>query len=126
MFKTVLVKKLVDDGARLLKALDARKFPVSAALWFFFQESMTWKLIIVSDVASAPGPREAYMQIQSAMVGLNLDLALDDITVMSPTSKNFPNFRRTIEGVAKVALLNRKPYSEGVSFEDAYIYRWLD
>jgi hypothetical protein len=121
-----LVKRLVDDGAQLLQALDAQRFPVSAALWFYPQESMRWKLVIVSDVASAPGPLEAYTQIQKAMVGLNLDLALDDIMVMSPTSKNFPNFRRTIEGVAKVALLNRKPYSEGVAFEDAYVYRWLD
>ena len=126
MYKTILVRKLIDDGARLLAMLDAQEFPISAALWFYLQETMAWKLVVVSDVAGTPGPLEAYMQIQKAMMGLNLELALDDIMVMSPTSKNFQDFRRRIEGVAKIALLNRKPHSEGVPFEDAYVYRWLD
>jgi hypothetical protein len=77
-----------------------------------------------TSVASNPGPLEAYMQIQFAMNGLNLSISLDDIIVMSPYSRKFDAFKRTMEGVAKGALLHPENPSEGVAFDDAYVYRW--
>lgn len=126
MYKTVLVKKLIDDGAFLLETLEGRHFPISAALWFYHEESTTWKLVIVSDVANTSGPGEAYLRIQQAMAGLDLDLALDDIMIMSPQSKTFKDLRRRIEGVANVASLIRKTFPKGISFGDAHVYRWPD
>jgi len=117
---------MIEDGAKLLKALDDRGVPVRAAVWFDDPEKMAWKLVVVSPVASSPGPLEAYLQIQQAMSGLDLNIALDDITVMSPNSRKFEEFKRTMEGVAKEALLRPKRPSEGVVFDDAYIYRWLE
>jgi len=126
MYKTILVKQMIEDGARLLQRLDETDVPVRAAAWFDDPEKMAWKLIIVSPAASKPGPLEAYMRIQHAMMGLELNIALDDIVVMSPSSRKFESFRRTMEGVAKGALLHPKGSSEGVAFDDAYVYRWLE
>jgi hypothetical protein len=126
MYKTVLVKQMIEDGAQLLKRLDDRGIPVRAAVWFEDPERMSWKLILVTSVASNPGPLEAYLQIQQAMNGLALNIALDDIVVMSPNSRKFEDFKRTMEGVAKGALLHPKGSSEGVAFDDAYVYRWLE
>jgi hypothetical protein len=125
MYKTVLVKQLVEDGAELLAKLDEIGIPVRAALWFDDPDRMAWKLVIVTSVAGSPGPLEAYLQIQRAMSGLHLSLSLDDIIVMNPNSRTFEEFKRTVEGVAKGALLHPKG-SETVSFDDAYIYRWLE
>jgi len=124
MYKTVLVKQMIEDGAKLLQRLDERDVPVHAAAWFDDPEKMAWKLVIVSPLAGKPGPLEAYMEIQQAMSGLDLNIALDDIVVMSPNSRKFEDFKRTMEGVAKGALLHPKGSSEGVAFDDAYLYRW--
>jgi hypothetical protein len=126
MYKTILVKQMIEDGAKLLKKLDDLNIDVRAAAWFDDPEKMAWKLVIVSSAANNPGPLEAYMQIQRAMNGLGLNIALDDVVVMSPNSRKFEDFRRTLEGVAKGAFLNPKGSSEGVALDDAYVYRWLE
>jgi len=126
MYKTILVKQMIEDGAKLLQRLDEKGLPVRAAAWFDDPEKMAWKLVIVSSVASNPGPLEAFMQIQRAMNGLNLNIALEDIVVMSPNSRKFEDFKRTMEGVTRGSLLHPKGSSEGVAFDDAYVYRWLE
>jgi len=126
MYTTILVEKLIEDGAKLLKGLDGRAVPVTAAAWFYDPDRSGWQLVIVTSVASKPGPLEAYMQIQAAMTGLDLSFALSDISVMSPQSRKFEEFKRTIEGAAGGARIKPKSPSEGTAFDDAYIYRWLD
>jgi hypothetical protein len=126
MYKTILVEQLIEDGARLLKGLDERDVPVRAAAWFYDPEKMVWKLVIVTPVASDPGPLEAYMRIQPAMTGIGLSFSLDDIIVMSPNSRKFAEFKRTIEGAAPSAVLRPKDSPGGVVFDDAYVYRWLE
>jgi hypothetical protein len=126
MYKTILVKQMIDEGAQLLGRLDARGIPVRAALWYDDPEKLAWKLVIVTSVASNPGPLEAYLQIQSAMTGLDLGVSLDDIVVMSPTSRKFEDLRRTMEGATQGAFLHPIDPSHGTVFDDAYVYRWLD
>jgi len=125
MYKTVLVNQMIEDGAKLLKKLDGRGIPVSAAAWFDDPEKQSWKLIVVTSAAQNPGPLEVYMQIQHAMGGLPLSFALDDITVMSPSSRKFEEFRRMMEVAARGESLRPKAPSVGVAFDDAYVYRWL-
>lgn len=110
----------------MLQKLDARGIPVRAALWYDDPEKLAWKLIIVSSVASNPGPLEAYLQVQTAMNGLDLGIALDDIIVISPNSRRFEDLQKTMEGVTKGAFLHPKDPSRGAAFDDAYVYRWLD
>lgn len=127
MYKTVLVREMIDDGAKLLKRLvDDLGVPVRAAAWFDDPEKSAWKLVIVTSVAGDPGPLEAYLQIQRALSGLQIGVSLDDIIVMSPGSQKFRDFKRTMEGVAQGALLHPKDTSKGVAFDDAYVYRWLE
>jgi hypothetical protein len=111
--------------AQLLQELDARGIPLVAALWHDDPEKLTWKLVIVKLAASNPGPLEAYVQLQTAMNGLNLSILLDDIIVMSPNSRKFEDLRRTMEGATKGAFLHPKDPSQGAAF-DAYVYRWSE
>lgn len=125
MYKTILVEKLIEDGAKLLKGLDERGVPVRAAAWFYDPDRSAWKLVIVTSVADSSGPLGAYSQIQVAMTGLDLSFSLADIIVMSPQSRKFEEFKRTIEGAAGGARIKPKDPSAGTVFDDAYIYRWL-
>ena len=40
MYKTVLVREMIEDGAKLLTALDSLGVPVRAAVWFDDPEKM--------------------------------------------------------------------------------------
>jgi hypothetical protein len=115
---------LIEDGKILLERLDKQDVPVEAAVWAYQPDRETWTLVVVTDVAKQPGPLEAYTRIQTAMTGLDLDLALDDILVMSPDSHSFAEFRRAMEGVARLALARGGSSAKGLSFDDAYFYRW--
>jgi hypothetical protein len=126
MYKTILVKQMIDEGAQLLGKLDARGVPVRAALWYDDPEKREWKLVIVTSVASNPGPLEAYLRVQTAMNGLDIGIALGDIIVMSPTSRKFEDLRRALEGATKGAFLHPTDPHHGTAFDDAYVYRWLD
>jgi hypothetical protein len=126
MYKTILVEKLIQDGVKLLKTLDGRGVPVTAAAWFYDPDRSAWQLVIVTSLANKPGPLEAYMQIQAAMKGLDLSFELSDISVMDPQSRKFAEFKRTIEGAVGGARIKPKSPAEGTAFDDAYIYRWLE
>jgi hypothetical protein len=126
MYKTILVEKLIEDGAKLLKGLDDRGVPVRAAAWFYDPDRSAWKLVIVTSVADSSGPMGVYSQIQVAMTGLDLSFSLADSVVMSPQSRKFEEFKRTLEGAAPGALLKPKGSPGGVVFDDAYVYRWLE
>ncbi len=126
MYKTILVKDLIEDGDRLLLELDRRHFPITAAFWYDSPDRLAWNLYIVSELADAPGPLEAYMRIQQVMSGLKgVSLSLDDIVILSPHSTAFRDLRRTIEGVSQMSASGKKVRLEGVALEDCYIYRWL-
>lgn len=115
---------MIDDGAELLRSLDGCGIPVNAAAWFDDPEKLSWKLVIVTSVAELEGPLTAYSKIQKTMSNMALNISLDDIIVMSPSSRKFQEFRRTMEGAAKGESLHPKPPSRGVAFDDAYVYRW--
>lgn len=126
LYKTILVKELIEDGDRLLRELDRRKFPISAAFWYDSPERGMWHLYIVTEVVHQAGPLEAYSQIQQAMDELDgPSLSLDDIIVMGPRSTPFRELHRTIEGVSQMGASGKRVSLEGAAHEDAYIYRWL-
>ena len=124
MYKTVLVKQMIDDGDRLIKGLLSKGIPVRAALWFNDPDMAAWKLFIITPVASQPGPLEAYMQIQPVWSKFALSFGLDDIVVMGPDSTRFKQFQRQIEGASRVSLLDPRGAKRNIAFDDAYIYRW--
>jgi len=125
MYKTILVKELIEDWDRLLQEIDRRQFPISAAFWYDSTLRLAWNLYIVSEVAHEPGPLEGYIRIQLAMAGLKgVSLSLDDIVILGPRSMAFRDLRRTIEGVSQMSASGKKVNLEGVPLEDSYIYRW--
>jgi hypothetical protein len=125
MYKTILVKELVEDGDRLLQELDRQEFPITAAFWYDSPERLAWNLYIVSEFSHQPGPLEGYMRIQKALAALpEVYLSLDDIVILGPRSSAFKDIRKSIEGVSQMSTSGTRVVLEGVPLEDAYIYRW--
>ncbi|GAG05740.1 unnamed protein product, partial [marine sediment metagenome] len=85
MDKTVLVEKAIEDGKKLIEALDKADFQVEAAMWFYLPDSDEWRLFIASPFVETNGPTEAYGFIQPVLANLKLsEISLRNISVLSP------------------------------------------
>ena len=125
MYKTILVKELIEDGEKLMQELDRQHFPITAAFWYDSAERQEWNLYIVSEVAHEPGLREAIRRVREALATLNgVSLSLDDIVILSPQRMQFQDLRKTIEGVSQMSVTGERVNLERVPMQDAYVYRW--
>ena len=123
MFKKILVKELIAEGARLLEALGRNRFPVVAALWNYFAESMEWRLVIVSPVVDHRGPLSAYARVQRVLSGINpSQLTLSDIALISPYSEDYANLRAIVSRPGQFSTGPATNPMQTVVFEDTYIY----
>ena len=72
----ILVDKDITEGKKLLESLDADKYPVNAAMWFFDQNSETWKYILSTSKIDKEGPLKVYQDIQNYIQN-NIDISCD-------------------------------------------------
>jgi hypothetical protein len=128
MYKTVLVDKSIADGERVVRKLEQKGFPSSAALWRYLDEDMLWRLVIVSPVVAQEGPIRTYMKVSEAVdeLGDSVQFGLSDISVMSPQRSQFRDLRRTLEsaGLHRITAARQPRPLGGVNFGDFYVYRW--
>ena len=105
--------------------MDAHKYPVNAALWFFDQNSDTWKYILSTPKVDKEGPLKVYQEIQNLLREGKEAIALKDISVVSPTNSLILNLKTAITTPSKA--ISGIRFSRNVVnnffIEDAYIYR---
>jgi len=127
MYKTALVEQQIDDGRKLLEQLDALpfpgRFPVPAALWYYWPEAARWRLVIVSPIADTKGPHYGYTRIQEALgKAKTTSLSLDDITLVGRRDPAFIELKIAVGTPWPESLEGRaRPVRP---FEDSYVYRW--
>ena len=126
MYKTVLVKDLIEDGENLLRKLDEERFPITAAFWYYSPDRMRWRLFIATSLVESKGPLHAYTRIRRALSKMqDASLSLDDISVVSPLDNEFKELWSQVEDLALVSHLERPARMRDVVFEDGYVYRSL-
>jgi hypothetical protein len=128
MHKAILVNRSLEDGEKLIEALDESDFPIVAAFWQHLDEDRLWRLVIVSPLVDAEGPLRTYMHITNALnkLGDSVQFGISDISVIGPSWWEFRDMRRSVEsaGVGRIGTSGEPLKSQGVVFEDYYIYRW--
>ncbi|OGG15380.1 hypothetical protein A3D77_07615 [Candidatus Gottesmanbacteria bacterium RIFCSPHIGHO2_02_FULL_39_11] len=119
----ILVDKYITEGKTLLKNLDSKKFPVNAAMWFYDQNSDSWKYVISSSRVDEEGPLKVYQDIQSYL-GNNI-ISLKDISVVSPNNNLVVMLKKAISTgrTAISGIRFSKNTINNYFIEDAYIYR---
>jgi len=119
----VLVRERIDDGRRLLEALDAKRFPVDAAFWWHHEDSNRWRLVILTPVEEK-GPLKAIQRIHRVFDSLNPPASFD-LEHTWALSKSSPEFKRmvTLGGLGGLGPVKGKT-RESDDYSDAYIYRW--
>jgi hypothetical protein len=63
MDNATLIEPVVEDGKRLIKALDISGLGVKAAFWLYLEESEEWRLYIATPLVKEYGPREVYSRV---------------------------------------------------------------
>lgn len=126
MDKTALVEKNIEEGKRLLLALDSAGFQALAALWFYVAEDEEWRFMVASPVIDEQGPRKSYAFIQKTLAGLSRpsEIQLKQISVLSPSHDLVRLLKvaiRTTPGVSGIRFTRNT--INNVFIEDAYIYR---
>lgn len=122
-----LTNALIESGRSLIQTLDDAKVEVDAALWFYFPDIESWKLIISVPRLIKKGPREAYEAIQKAARKLErggVQVPLSDVTVAKKNTPLLDLLRvavRTGPGISGVRFTQN--VINGNLVEDAYIYR---
>jgi hypothetical protein len=82
----VLVEKNIEEGKRLIEALDRTNFQVQAALWFYSSDSEEWQLLIASPFVEKEDLEKAYSFIRSVLSQLSppSEIPLIAVSVASP------------------------------------------
>jgi hypothetical protein len=92
MYKTTLVEADIEDGERVVTALESSGLKVIAAFWSSSEEEDDWHLVIVSPDVAEKGPRHVYKQAFSPLHNLKTepprraDYWWDRIKILSPSS----------------------------------------
>jgi hypothetical protein len=127
MDKNLLVEKDVEEGERLLRALDSVNFPVIAAFWYYLPEGGPWRLQFASPVVDQDGPRAAYRKIQEVMAESGpYHFGLDTVAAVSPSDPLVMELRifAGTDGSPFIGgfHLHKTPIGD-MYIEGAYIYR---
>ena len=122
-----LSQEMMDAGRLLIEDLDKRGEEVDAALWFLFEDTRSWKLLLSLPKASRKGPREAYKVIQKSMKKLGITaFGLDTIAIArlnAPLIRLLRSAIKTGKDIGSIRFTSN--VINGVSIEDAYIYRLM-
>ena len=127
MVESSLTKERIDAGAKLLARLDERGVAPDVALWLYFPEERTWKLVLVEVKLSKTGPRVAYAQLQTVLTKYASELSglsLDDVILEKPDARVVELIRKAVKtdrGISGIRFQNN--VINGTVIEDAYIYR---
>jgi len=126
MDTTILVDKDVEDGRKLIEALDKSMFNLIGALWFYVTDSREWRLLLVSPLVDTAGPRSCYKVIQSVIENMPQDfgISLTRISVLSPRDNLIKLLKvaiHTDRGISTIRFTRNT--INGVFIEDALIYR---
>jgi hypothetical protein len=125
MVAAALVGPLIDEGERLIRALDKASIDLDAALWFYDADSEEWRLLLASPTLQQKGPQRAYATVQAALSGIpHRALALSNISVVSPDDVLIKALRmaiRTGPGITGIRFTHNT--INHIFIEDAYIYR---
>lgn len=130
MVKTSLVERDLNEGKKLLEALNKAKpggspFRVKAAFWLYSPESMEWRLVVATPLVDEKGRLATYVHLGKVLDSIQpIGLSTHNISVMSPRDPLVKALR---------AALRIAPDSEdirlsgavvgGTYVDDAYMYR---
>lgn len=122
-----LTNEMQEAGRALLIAIDRSDLKINNALWVFYPDIYTWRLILCSKETDRLGPMISYAKIQNIIKKIPSSQsapALRDISIPSSKSNLINTIKTTINtGPGISGIRFSKNTINNLFIEDAYIYR---
>ncbi|WP_019487647.1 MULTISPECIES: hypothetical protein [Kamptonema] len=127
MGTATLVSQEIEEGQRLIDALNAADLSVDSALWIYALEPETWRLMLTSPLHDRKGSLKTYEEILSVFRQVKPDLKIDwtGIVAVSPKDELIKGLRQ-LQQQSNLNLSGKRLTNNMVNgrwIEDAYIYQ---
>lgn len=127
MATATLVSYEIEEGQRLIDALNAANLSVDSALWIYAPEPETWRLTLATPLYDRQGPLKTYGEILSVFRQLKPELKIDwtALVAVSPKHELIKGLRQIQQkwnlDLSGTRMTNT--YVDRTWVEDAYIYQ---
>jgi hypothetical protein len=127
MATATLVGREIEEGQRLIDALNQAGFLTDSALWIYSSESETWRLMLTSPTCDRQGSLQAYREILAVFRKVEPELKIDWTSLVAVSPKH-----ELIEGLRQLQLLWKIDFSgrrltnnlvNMTIVEDGYVYQ---
>jgi hypothetical protein len=135
MVARALVEKNIEQGARLLRALDEAGIPVDVAYWMLASEWSHWWLVLGTPRGDETGPDRVSLQIIHVLRSLeDVDFLLDKLGVVGLDDRWVRAIRQRLPGgLPGAGVTFGEAYDLGgfrapdanLSVQDSYVYRLM-
>lgn len=127
MGSRILVGSEIDEGARLLQALDQAGVPVEVAFWLLTEEGSEWDLVLATSLYDSSGSREAISQILDIQRKTrDVEYLAGNLTVVGMKDRRVRALRERLPGgIPRPGYHLGKVYARDVDIADSYVYRVL-
>lgn len=123
MDKTALVEADLEVGRKIVQSLERSGIPVDLAAWFQ-DERLDWQLIVSSPVIVTRGLIPVLEAIQEALLHLDIDLDLEDVTAWSPSDTVIQNLKNYVRTGGELQTVKLRDVDLGPkSFRSVVVYR---
>ncbi len=126
MVSTTLVETQIEDGEKIVRQLDADRFNVDSALWFFDTQKDKWILLIATPLINSIGPKESYAKIKKSIDKLvdELKTVTLDVSLIKPDNDLLRILKSALRVGPEIAHIRfTGNVINGTLIEDALIYR---
>ena len=116
----------IEEGKKLLEALDCSNLSVSAAFWYYLDGPETYRLMIVTPFYDKYGPRKTYEKIQRATLNskVSINLRWDAVSVLGLKNELYKSLHTTVQtGIDMAGKRLTGSVIDGTYIDDAYFYR---
>ncbi|OCR00321.1 hypothetical protein BCD67_25310 [Oscillatoriales cyanobacterium USR001] len=127
MGTATLVDQEIQDGKRLIDALNQAGLSVNSALWLYLPEKETWRLMLTSPIFDKEGSLKTYKEIISVFGKVQPELKINwmNLVAVSPQHKLIQGLRK-LQKDWNFNLLGKRLTNNTVNHiyvDDAYIYQ---
>ena len=126
MVSTTLVDTQIEDGEEIVRQLNADRFNVDSALWFFDTQKEKWILFIATPLVNSIGPKKSYAKIRESLDNLvkPLQTATLEVALIKPDHDILRLLKSALRVGPEIARIRFTGHViNGTLIEDALIYK---
>lgn len=127
MGSRLLVGSEIDEGTRLLQALDRAGVPIEVAFWLLTEESSEWHLVLATSLVEESSSREAYRRILDVQrTTEDVEYISGNLTIVGMNDRRVQALREALPtGIPRPGYHLGRVYARDVDIDDSYVYRVL-